>query len=60
MMDKGQAYCSRRTVFPRICMLPVRLGVMGVAGAVVVVALRLGQMRCDMTKSHMMANRTSE
>jgi hypothetical protein len=41
-------------------MLPVRLGVMGVAGVVVVVALRLGQMRCNMTKSHMMANKTSE
>jgi hypothetical protein len=37
----------------------VRLGLMGVAGAVVVVTLRPGQVRCNMTKSHMMANRAS-
>ena len=37
----------------------LRLGVMGVAGAGVGVALRLGQLKCNMTKSHMMANRAS-
>jgi hypothetical protein len=37
----------------------VRLGLMGVAGAVVVVTLRLGEVRCNMTKSHRSANRAS-
>jgi len=37
----------------------VRLGLMGVAGAVVVVALRLDQGGCNMTMSPMMANRAS-
>ena len=37
----------------------LRLGLMGVAGAVVVVALCLVQVKCNMTKSHMMANRAS-
>src|SRR5262249_21132702 len=36
-----------------------RLGLMGVAGAVVGVALRLGQLRGNMTKSHRMASRAS-
>lgn len=37
----------------------VRLGVMDVAGAVIVVTLRLGQVRYNMTKSHMIASRAS-
>ena len=37
----------------------VRLGLMGVAGAVVVVALRLGPVRGNMTQSPMMAHRAS-
>jgi hypothetical protein len=37
----------------------VRLGVMGAAGAVAVVALRLGQVRYNRTKSYRIANRTS-
>jgi hypothetical protein len=37
----------------------VRVGLMGVAGAVIVVVLRLGQVRYNMTKSHMIASRAS-
>jgi hypothetical protein len=35
------------------------VGVMGVAGAVVGIALRLGQLKCNRTQSQMMANRAS-
>jgi hypothetical protein len=45
--------CDKLSV-ERLC-----LGLMGVASAVVVAALRLGQVRCNMMKSQTRANRAS-